>query len=92
MKTAEYCRSEVYSFWDLSEAEQKEVISNYFQNSQEAEEDSFVKLNKEVLPLSMFLRCENSIFNGFYGTSYFSGYFIKFNKFGDEVTVVSKYW
>ena len=92
MKTLDYCRSEIYSFWDLSEEEQKEVISNYFQSSEDAMQDSFVKLNNEVLPLSMFMKCENSIFNGFYGTSYFSGYFIKFNKYGDEVTVVSKYW
>ena len=92
MKTIHYNRSEIYSFFDLSETEKAEVISNYFCDISQAEEDSFIRCGKDVLPLSMFLRCEGSRWDGNYGTSYFSGYFIKFNEYGDEVTVVSKYW
>jgi hypothetical protein len=92
MKTRTYNRSEIYSFYDLTEKEQAEVISNYFSSIEEAEEDSFIRCGKEVLPLSMFLKCENSIWSGTYGTSYFSGYYIKINKFGDEVVIADKYW
>jgi len=92
MKTLHYNRSEIYSFFDLTDSEQAEVLSNYFCDTSQAEEDSFIKCGKEVLPLSMFLRCENSIWSGTFGTSYFSGYYIKINKFGDEVTIAEKYW
>ena len=90
--TKDYCRSEILSFADLSELEQKQVIDEYFNSSEDAEEDSFVRFRKDILPLSMFMRCERSIFNGVYGTSYFSGYFIKINKSGDEALIADKYF
>lgn len=92
MKTLQYNRSEIYSFFDLSDAEQVEVISDYFSDITQAEEDSYIRCGKDVLPLSMFLRCEGSRWDGNYGTSYFSGYFIKFNRSCDEVTIAEKYW
>jgi len=95
MKTLQYNRSEIYSFFDLSKAEQDEVMSNYFCDISQAEEDSYIRYGKgykEVLPLSMFMRCEGSRWDGNYGTSYFSGYYIKFNHSCDEVTIAEKYW
>jgi hypothetical protein len=92
MKTRTYNRSVIYSFFDLTDSEQAEVISNYFSEISQAEEDSFIKCGKEVLPLSMFLRCEGGRWDGTFGTSYFSGFFIKVNKFGDEVLIADRYW
>ena len=92
MKTIHYNRSEIYSFFDLSPVEQSQVISNYYCDIAQAEDDSFIRCGKEILPLSMFLRCEGSRWDGNFGTSYFSGYYIKFNRSCDEVTIAEKYW
>lgn len=92
MKTRHYQRSEIYSFYDLTSQEQSKVLNTYFDDLTQAENDSYIRCEKEILPLSMFLRCEGSIWSGSYCTSYFSGYYIKVNKFGDEVTIADRYW
>jgi hypothetical protein len=86
-----YCRSEIYSYFDLSEDQQKE---------QEDINDSYVifeyedknNIIQEVLPLGMFMRMERSnLWSGCYGTSYFSAYFIKLSRCGTMAVVAERF-
>ena len=93
--TSNYNRSEIYSFFDLSEEQQNEALNN--SNDQEhAEERSYIIYNHiqgdEVLPLDMFMRLEHSkLFDGVYGQTAFSAYFVKLNKSNDEVLIAYRY-
>ena len=85
-----YTRSEVHSFFDLNETQQAEVKDLY--DGCNNEEDSYVVLNDKALPLSMFLRTERSkVWDGVYGTSYFSAYFIKLSKCGTMAVVAERF-
>ena len=87
MKTRHYERSEVISFYDLTEDQQKEALSL----DDSAEETSFVIFEDEPLPLNMFFRCSSGIWDGFYGTSYFGAYFIKLSRCGSMAVVADRY-
>ena len=94
MKTLTFNRSDILSFYDLEDYQREEVLSSYYDNEEEASEDSFVIFGVDhiPLPLSMFMRCDNSIiWNGVYGTSYFSAYFIKFNRDCSQALIAEKY-
>ncbi len=98
MVHAKYNRSEVLSFYDLTEAQRQDVLDCYYQEQSEAEEDSFVIFKSKkseynaALPLSQFMRLDNSkLWDGVYGTSYFSAYFIKISKCGTMAVVAEKY-
>jgi len=90
--TSTYNRSEILSFYDLTESQQCEILDLI--ELEEAEQDSFVIINIKnyygVLPLSMFMRTENNFTHGVYGTSYFSCYTVTFNRFTDECVVAYK--
>ncbi len=95
--TSNYNRSEIYSFFDLSEEQQNEALNN--SNDQEhAEERSYIiykhKSGDQVLPLDMFIAIREgkpTVFHGIYAQDYFSAYFVKFNKSNDEALVAYRY-
>ena len=96
MKTVSYNRSQIYSGADLSDVEIQEVMSNYNFELSDVYDNSFVKfinrtLSVEILPLDMFMRIDSPIWNGVYGTSAFSGYYIKISNSGDMCLIASKY-
>lgn len=90
--TRNYERSNIYSFFELSEEQVKNVL-DYYNNEEEAQEDSFVILNKEPLPLSQFMRTYNNKFtHGIFSDSYFSGYFITLSEDCQEAVIAYKYF
>jgi len=66
MVHSKFNRSEVLSYFDLTDKQQQDVLDNYYQNEDEAEQDSFVifesknKENDAALPLSQFIRTTGS--------------------------------
>lgn len=87
MANNRYNRSELHSYYDLSISQKSRVLEEYHDNDlQSAEEDTYVLFNNhdnefEVLPLSMFMRLSNSkVWDGVYGLSAFSGFYIKLSK------------
>jgi len=93
-----YNRSEVVNFYDLTEKQQQDVLDCYYQDQSDAENDSFVifesknKDNSTALPLSQFMRINGkSIWDGVFGTSYFSAYFIKLSKCGSAAVIAEKF-
>jgi hypothetical protein len=87
MKTSYYFRSEILNFFELPE----KCRNEYF----DQEDDSFVydEEKEEALPLSSFVKLsEPGLFDGFFGMSYFSAYFIKVSKCGTAAVVAYKHW
>lgn len=86
MANNRYNRSELHSYYDLSISQQSYVRDTYHDDEQAAEMDTYVLFNNhdnefEVLPLSMFMRLSNSkVWDGVYGLSAFSGFYIKLSK------------
>jgi hypothetical protein len=93
--TSAYVRSEILSYYDLDENLQAQIATDN-DNDDNIFEDSYVidpcdKNN--VLPLSMFMKTENSKFtNGIYGISYFSAYTITLSRSNDCAVVAYKHW
>lgn len=85
--TRNYNRSAIYSFSELSEQLQEQILSNFGFEHSDAYSNSYVisKFNgeKEALPLGMFMRTGNKFTHGIYSDSYFSGYFVTFNRSND---------
>ena len=79
MKTLNFNRSDIYFFDELTPSQQKHVTRNHLDKSL-AVHTTYVLLNNKPLPLTMFLRCDTGIWDGYYNTPYFSAYFIKFNR------------
>jgi hypothetical protein len=92
--TTKYNRSEILSFFDLTEAQQEKVKSIHDYDG--IEESSFViheGKEQDILPLSMFMRCDkNNFTHGIYSTSIFDGYFLTFNRSNDEAVIAHKYF
>lgn len=86
-----YNRSFILNFNDLDDTQQAHIRDIYFEEKSDAFDNSYVLLNKEPLPLAMFMRIENSIWDGVYGTSAFSAYFIKISKCGTEAVVAERF-
>ena len=93
-----YNRSEILNFFDLTEKQQQDVLDCYYNEQSDAENDSFVIFESQkspeynaALPLSQFMRINGkSIWDGVFGTSYFSAYFIKISKCGTGAVVAEK--
>lgn len=88
-------RSPVFCFEELALWEQAAVLADA-NTRQHAVENRYVYFNTkdghEVLPLDMFARTEHSkVWHGMYGTSYFSAYFIRLNRTGEEALVAEKF-
>jgi hypothetical protein len=87
MKTAHYTRSDVYSYFDLSEAQQSEHA--------ELQDSFFVDdpcSPGESLPLCNFVRTNGGRFDGTYGMSYFSAYGVKLSACGTQAVVAYIHW
>jgi len=99
MANIRYNRSEILNFAELTEKQQQDVLSCYYQDTADAEQDSFVIFESKksaefnaALPLSQFMRIDGkSIWNGVFGTSYFSAYFIKLSRCGTAAVIAEKY-
>lgn len=91
MKVAHYNRSEILSWSDLTPEQQKEVYDDY--GYTQDDECSFVVCDGEALDLGMFMRADkDKRWHGYYGTSYFSAYAIRFNRSNDEALVARVHW
>ena len=98
MANTKHNRSEVVNFYELTEKQQQDVLDCYFQDQSEAEQTRFVIFeagNPEynaALPLNMFMRTNKpNIWDGIFGTSYFSAYFVKLSKCGTMAVVAEKF-
>ena len=97
VKTLRFFRSPIYSWSELSAEQQEWVRSIYTTLSvTDNENERYVLLKEndpEPLPLYMFLRLNNpGLWDGVYGTSYFTAYFIKINRTGEEALVCERCW
>jgi hypothetical protein len=89
---SKYIRTTIKTFEDLSARQRMHVLE---QIGEDAREDNFVTdptTEHGAIPLSMFQKSSGKIWDGFYGLSYFSGYFIKFDKTQEIVTVGYRHW
>ena len=87
MKTIHYERSEVISFYELTDDQQKKALSL----DDAASETSYVIFEDEALPLNMFMRTTSGIFDGFWGMTVWSGYFIKLSNCGSMAVIADRY-
>jgi len=92
-----YKRSEIYSFWDMTDEQQKEAINDLGQEL--AEETQYVDnptYKNEPLPLCMFERSDpkehTNLWDGIYPTSAFSAYFIKIARSGDGAVIADRWF
>lgn len=92
--TGSYLRSEILSFWEVTEEQQAGQISDY--GKELAEESMYVQNpcnEAEILPLHMFVRTEHTkVWNGIYGLSAFGAYFIKISRCGTGAVVAYRYF
>ena len=97
MVHSKFNRSEIISYFELTDKQKSDVLDCYYNEVSEAENDSFVIFesnkpeNSAALPLSQFIRSNGKLWDGIYGTSYFSAYFIKLSKCGTMAVVAEKY-
>jgi hypothetical protein len=66
------------------------MVSSYDQEL--AEESQYVVLGEQALPLHMFMNQKVGPWDGVYGTSYFSAYFVKLSRCGTMAVVAERYW
>jgi len=102
--TTNYSRSQIYSFDELTENEQLEIMNTQGFELSDCHSTSFVKLIRtnctnpvnnvpEFLPLSMFMRVDNGKFtHGIYSTSAFDGYFVTFDRHNEYCVIAHKYF
>lgn len=102
--TTRYNRTQVYTFFDLPELLQAELLAdcNDTEDVERVEQDSYYKFDYETrsayLPASMFMRYNypnatprNARFHGYYGTSYFSTYAVRLSNDGESVIIAEIY-
>lgn len=81
-----YQRSQILYFPELSEEQAIVAIDQL--GEELAENSTYVLWNNEPLPLCMFMRTDSGLFNGVYGQTAFSAYFIRINETNEQATVV----
>jgi hypothetical protein len=80
-----YDRSDIVSFYELTEDQQKENIS--LLDQQIAEDTSYVILKNEALPLCMFMRTNSKFIHGVYVISNTSAYTVTLSRCNSEAVV-----
>lgn len=96
--TTSYNRTEVITFYELSEEQKKDILENHSYSEEDAEEQMYVMFDghagKEIaLPLGVFIKTENNKFtHGIYSTSAFDGYFITFDSKFESAIIAHKYF
>ena len=93
--TRNYNRSHIFSFNELPEQLQSEILED--RELSDAHSTSYVILKEDseetALPLDMFMRTEkNNFTHGIYGISYFSGYYITLSRCNTEAVISYKYF
>lgn len=101
--TSHYYRSPIVNFYELTDDQQKTVISDYC--LEDCSEEDFEGMNLvfdsedelNPIPLSMFMTTERygnkkPMFDGYFTTSNTSAYVIKIGRSNDVATVAAKYW
>jgi hypothetical protein len=93
--TRNYNRSHIFSFNDLPDNLQAEILED--RELSDAHSTSYVILkegnDKTALPLDMFMRTEkNNFTHGIYGLSYFSGYYLTLSRCNTEAVISYKYF
>jgi hypothetical protein len=92
--TRNYNRSYIFSFNELPEKLQTEILED--RELSDAHSTSYVILKedseKTALPLDMFMRTNNNFTHGIYGLSYFSCYCVTFDRTNTEALISYKYF
>jgi hypothetical protein len=85
MKISMYQRSEVLSFYDLTEAQQTEAVDLL---GDCANESMYIIAMGELFSLCMFVHTGNTLRrHGAWGMTYFSAYFVTLSRCGSEAIV-----
>ena len=89
LHTSYYFRSEIVSFYELSEAHQAAALSD----NEAAQDSSFVvdTERNEALPLDSFMRINQGPWCGAWGMTYFSAFYIAISRDGSDAVVAYKY-
>jgi hypothetical protein len=95
--TRNYNRSYLFSFNELSDDQQRDVMRNYFDELSDAHSTQYViskfKDQKEAVPLCLFMRTDgNNFTHGIHADSFFSGYYITLSRCGQEAVIAYKYF
>jgi hypothetical protein len=95
--TRNYNRSYLFSFNELSDDLQRDVMRNYFDELSDAQSTQYViskfKDQKDAVPLSLFMRTDgNNFTHGIHADSFFSGYYITLSRCGQEAVIAYKYF
>jgi len=94
--TRNYNRTEILSFFELSEREQAEVLNNFSLEISDAECTQYAIIEESgkstAIPLNMFMRTNSNFTHGIFSDSYFSGYFLTLSKCGTQAVIAYKYF
>jgi hypothetical protein len=94
--TRNYNRTEILSFFELSEREQSEVLNDFSMEISDAECTQYAIIlengQSTAIPLNMFMRTNGNFTHGIFSDSYFSGYFLTLSKCGTQGVIAYKYF
>ena len=94
-KVSKYNRSEIVSFFELTDGQQADVLT--YTDVKDAEGAQYVIFKyvdgrEEALNLSNFMRADRGRWHGIYGTSYFSAYGVILSRCGSVAIVALITW
>ena len=95
--TSHYNRSKIYSFSELPQHLQEQVDWEY---GRIKEEFSYVvfkyeeegRVEEVALALGMFMKADSNFTHGIYSLSYWSGYYLTFNRDNSEAVIAYKHF
>jgi hypothetical protein len=91
--TSHYERGDILSYHELSEEQQRSVLSAYFEDVTECENTSYILCNGEALPIDHFERTTNSkMWHGIWSQSAFSAYFIRLSQDAERAVVAYRHF
>lgn len=94
-KVSKYNRSEIVSFFELTDHQQTDVLN--YTDIEDAEGAQYVIFKyvdgrEEALSLGNFMRADRGRWHGIYGTSYFSAYGVILSRCGGAAIVALLTW
>ena len=92
--TRNYNRTLIYSFYDLPQDLQDEILQDMEISDADSTSYVIVEDDEEKIPLGldMFIRTDGNFTHGIYGMSYFSGYYLTLSRCGTEGVIAYKYF
>lgn len=100
--TTFYNRTSFITFAELSDYQKQQVLENYFDSMEQAENASYVVFVQELfepdeviedaIPVSMFMRSERDSTVAIYSTSAFDGFYLYIGKRGDEAVIAHRHF